>query len=296
MRVSGFSFVRNAIDLYYPVVESIRSALPICDEFVIAAGDSTDGTDRAAARHRRPQAAHHRDGLGPGRSSCAAPATPCRPTSRSTPAPATGRSTCRPTRSCTRTTSARCAERLRAYRDDPRVDGLRLRIPALLRRLRPLPDRRTTGTGARCASCAPAAASARGRARRASATRDGRKLRVVPGRRAHLPLRLGAPAAPHDAQDARPRRGPSRRRRRARLRPRHRRRLRLRPPARPRAASPAPTRASCTSASRPATGRCCRRRRAGSTIGSAIALLSWVENRVLGFRIGEHRNYVLLPS
>ena len=44
MRVSGFSFVRNAIDLYYPVVESIRSALPLCDEFVIAAGDSSDGT------------------------------------------------------------------------------------------------------------------------------------------------------------------------------------------------------------------------------------------------------------
>lgn len=44
MRVSGFSFVRNAIDLYYPVVESIRSALPLCDEFVMAAGDSTDGT------------------------------------------------------------------------------------------------------------------------------------------------------------------------------------------------------------------------------------------------------------
>jgi len=44
MRISGFSFVRNAIDLYYPVVESIRSILPICDEFVIAAGDSTDGT------------------------------------------------------------------------------------------------------------------------------------------------------------------------------------------------------------------------------------------------------------
>jgi len=44
VRVSGFSFVRNAIDLYYPVVESIRSALPICDEFVMAAGDSSDGT------------------------------------------------------------------------------------------------------------------------------------------------------------------------------------------------------------------------------------------------------------
>ncbi len=44
MRISGFTFVRNAIDLYYPVAESIRSILPICDEFVIAAGDSTDGT------------------------------------------------------------------------------------------------------------------------------------------------------------------------------------------------------------------------------------------------------------
>ena len=44
MRLSGFSFVRNAVDLYYPVAESIRSALPICDEFVVAAGDSSDGT------------------------------------------------------------------------------------------------------------------------------------------------------------------------------------------------------------------------------------------------------------
>jgi len=44
VRISGFTFVRNAIDLYYPVVESITSILPICDEFVIAAGDSTDGT------------------------------------------------------------------------------------------------------------------------------------------------------------------------------------------------------------------------------------------------------------
>lgn len=44
MKISGFTFVRNAIDLYYPVVESITSILPICDEFIIAAGDSTDGT------------------------------------------------------------------------------------------------------------------------------------------------------------------------------------------------------------------------------------------------------------
>ena len=44
MKISGFSFVRNAVKLYYPVVESIRSALPLVDEFVIACGDSDDDT------------------------------------------------------------------------------------------------------------------------------------------------------------------------------------------------------------------------------------------------------------
>lgn len=46
MRISGFSFARNAQKLFYPVAESIRSILPICDEFVIAIGrgDSDDAT------------------------------------------------------------------------------------------------------------------------------------------------------------------------------------------------------------------------------------------------------------
>jgi len=44
MKVSGFTFVRNAIDLGYPLVESITSVLPLCDEFVVAAGDSSDDT------------------------------------------------------------------------------------------------------------------------------------------------------------------------------------------------------------------------------------------------------------
>lgn len=44
MKVSGFSFVKNAIKLYYPIEEAIRSALPLVDEFVIACGDSDDGT------------------------------------------------------------------------------------------------------------------------------------------------------------------------------------------------------------------------------------------------------------
>ena len=55
MRISGFTFVRNAIDLYYPIIESIRSALPICDEFIVAAGDSTDETTEAIRRIGDPK-------------------------------------------------------------------------------------------------------------------------------------------------------------------------------------------------------------------------------------------------
>lgn len=44
MKVSGFSFIRNAVKYDYPVVESIKSILPLCDEFVIAVGKSEDNT------------------------------------------------------------------------------------------------------------------------------------------------------------------------------------------------------------------------------------------------------------
>lgn len=44
MFVSGFSFCRNVVKLDYPFEESIRSLLPIVDEFVIAVGDSEDET------------------------------------------------------------------------------------------------------------------------------------------------------------------------------------------------------------------------------------------------------------
>jgi hypothetical protein len=39
MTISGFTFVRNATKLFYPVKESIESILPIVDEFVVALGD-----------------------------------------------------------------------------------------------------------------------------------------------------------------------------------------------------------------------------------------------------------------
>src|SRR5881628_445587 len=44
MKVSGFTFCRNAVRYDYPVVESIRSILPIVDEFIVNVGQCEDGT------------------------------------------------------------------------------------------------------------------------------------------------------------------------------------------------------------------------------------------------------------
>jgi hypothetical protein len=44
IKVCGFTFVKNAVKLDFPIVESIRSALPLCDKFIVAMGDSADGT------------------------------------------------------------------------------------------------------------------------------------------------------------------------------------------------------------------------------------------------------------
>ena len=44
MTVSGFTFCRNAVKYDYPVVESIKSALPLCDEFIVKVGRCEDGT------------------------------------------------------------------------------------------------------------------------------------------------------------------------------------------------------------------------------------------------------------
>ena len=44
MKVSGFTFIRNAIKLDYPIVEAIQSILPICDEVIVAVGNSDDET------------------------------------------------------------------------------------------------------------------------------------------------------------------------------------------------------------------------------------------------------------
>jgi glycosyltransferase involved in cell wall biosynthesis len=44
VKISGFTFVRNAILFGYPIYESLQSLLPVCDELVVATGESDDDT------------------------------------------------------------------------------------------------------------------------------------------------------------------------------------------------------------------------------------------------------------
>lgn len=44
MKVCGFTIIRNATKLDYPVVEAISSILPLCDEMIVAVGNSEDDT------------------------------------------------------------------------------------------------------------------------------------------------------------------------------------------------------------------------------------------------------------
>src|SRR4051812_47710244 len=42
MKVCGFSFIRNAIKFQYPITEALQSILPLCDEIIVAVGNSED--------------------------------------------------------------------------------------------------------------------------------------------------------------------------------------------------------------------------------------------------------------
>ena len=55
MKISGFTIARNAIKFHYPLLESIQSILPICDEFVVNVGDSEDGTLRLIELIKNPK-------------------------------------------------------------------------------------------------------------------------------------------------------------------------------------------------------------------------------------------------
>ncbi len=45
MKISGFTMVKNASSLYYPIKQVIMSVLPIVDEFVVALGDCSEDDD-----------------------------------------------------------------------------------------------------------------------------------------------------------------------------------------------------------------------------------------------------------
>jgi glycosyltransferase involved in cell wall biosynthesis len=55
MKVSGFSYIRNGFTYGYPFLQSIQSVLPVCDEFIIAVGNSTDGTREAIVDLQSPK-------------------------------------------------------------------------------------------------------------------------------------------------------------------------------------------------------------------------------------------------
>jgi hypothetical protein len=44
MKISGFTFIKDAITYDYPILEAIQSILPLCDEVIVAVGKSTDAT------------------------------------------------------------------------------------------------------------------------------------------------------------------------------------------------------------------------------------------------------------
>jgi hypothetical protein len=50
MKVTGFTFIKNAVKFQYPIVEALQSILPLCDEVVVAVGDSEDNTRDLVAR------------------------------------------------------------------------------------------------------------------------------------------------------------------------------------------------------------------------------------------------------
>jgi glycosyltransferase involved in cell wall biosynthesis len=45
MKISGFTIIKNAVKNDYPVVEAIRSILPVVDEMIVSVGESDDNTE-----------------------------------------------------------------------------------------------------------------------------------------------------------------------------------------------------------------------------------------------------------
>lgn len=46
MKISGFTIIKNAVKNDYPIVEAIKSILPVVDEMIVSIGDSEDDTEQ----------------------------------------------------------------------------------------------------------------------------------------------------------------------------------------------------------------------------------------------------------
>lgn len=55
MKISGFTIIKNAVLNDYPIVEAIRSVLPVVDEMVVLVGDSLDETKQLIAQINDPK-------------------------------------------------------------------------------------------------------------------------------------------------------------------------------------------------------------------------------------------------
>ena len=65
MKISGFTFVKNAVKFDYPIVESIKSILPIVDEYIVLCGDSEDSTEALIASINSPKIKIHHSSWDP---------------------------------------------------------------------------------------------------------------------------------------------------------------------------------------------------------------------------------------
>jgi hypothetical protein len=55
MKLAGFTIIRNAVKYDYPVLEAIRSVLPLCDAFYVGVGKSEDNTRELIGSIRSPK-------------------------------------------------------------------------------------------------------------------------------------------------------------------------------------------------------------------------------------------------
>jgi glycosyltransferase involved in cell wall biosynthesis len=55
IKISAYTFVRNGLNMKYPFIESIQSALDIVDEYIVVLGDSVDGSREAILNLKNPK-------------------------------------------------------------------------------------------------------------------------------------------------------------------------------------------------------------------------------------------------